>query len=260
MNFISTIQAGLLVSLKTTITGNVTYQRRDIETDHETEDGAHVATWETERHIRDADEHERALKARNLARTTITRVCSASNFGLLAPANRRDDLLAAVDEARRVADGFNALSRASKISVNVIVGRISEDDVEAVRAINSEVRSLLDEIQVGIYKLDPERIRDAANRARNLGQVLSPQASEKLTQAIATARSVARQLVKSSEQAATQIDATQLATLRFARTAFLDLDTANEIGAVASEARALDLQPVDATVTVAPAPAAKIEL
>ncbi len=42
-----------------------------------------------------------------------------------------------------LADEFNATARLTRLYVNVIAGRIAPDDVEAVKAINSEVRDLL---------------------------------------------------------------------------------------------------------------------
>jgi hypothetical protein len=45
----TTLRPGLLVSLKTSVTGNVLYARRDVEQEHTLDDGAKSATWETER-------------------------------------------------------------------------------------------------------------------------------------------------------------------------------------------------------------------
>ena len=45
----NTIRPGLLVSLKTTVRGNVSYQHTDIEPEHLTETGQQLAKWETER-------------------------------------------------------------------------------------------------------------------------------------------------------------------------------------------------------------------
>ena len=85
---VSTLRNGLLVSLKTSVTGNVSYIKRDIETDHVTEDGHLAAKWETERTIVDPGEHEAAIKVRSKARALVTGVCVASAFGLLCPGVR----------------------------------------------------------------------------------------------------------------------------------------------------------------------------
>jgi len=123
----------------------------------------------------------------------------------------------------------------------VLTGRIAPDDVEAVRAINSEVRDLMESMADGIDKLDVERVRDAANKARGLSGMLTPDAQDRIAVAIATARSAARKIVAAGEQAAVEIDRTAIRKIEEARTSFLDLDTAPaETTAPELEQRGLD--------------------
>jgi hypothetical protein len=180
----STLRPGYLVSLKTSISGNVTYATRTIEQDHVTDEGARQAKWETERTIADAKEHERATEARSKARHAITRICAASAFGLLCPLDKAAELEAAVAEARGIAEAFNATAQFSQLSVFVMSGKVEQNDVEAVRAINSEIRDLMAEMQAGIAKMDVKAIRDAAAKAKGLGQMLTPDASAKVAQAV----------------------------------------------------------------------------
>jgi hypothetical protein len=258
---ISTLRPGLLVSLKTSVTGNVSYAKRDIETDHDY-GGGRRAIWETERTIADPAEHENAIKARGKARTLITKLCAPSTFGLLCPDSRRAELDEAIRDAREVADEFNAGARLTTVAVHVLVGRVSADDVEAVRAINSEVRDLLAAMEVGIEKLDPSAIRDAATKARTLGQMLSPFAEEKVSRAIEVARSAAKRIAKDGEVAA-DVAAAQVRIIRSSRAAFLDLDEAVEVARpVETAGRSVDFMTPD-TVEIAamvPAIARQIEL
>lgn len=254
---VSTLRPGLLVSLKTSVTGNVSYSKRDIEADHATMSGERRAVWETERTIADATEHEEAVKVRGAARTLITKLCAPSNFGLLCRESNRGLLDAAVIEARNVADEFNAKARLTTVAVHVMVGRISADDVEAVRAINSEVRDLLTAMETGIEKLDAQAVRDAATKARALGQMLSTEASDKVSRAIDVARNAAKRIVKSGETVASEVDAATLRIIRASRTAFLDLDDAVEVSKpVDTSGRAVDFEPaemVEMSATSSPA-------
>ena len=238
---ISTLRPGLLVSLKTSIRGNVTYSKHDLEEERIAE--AERKKWETERTIADAAEFDAAKKARNLASTAIRGVCTWSAFGLLCPEDRKDELDAALVEARRIVDTFNAGAGLTSVSVNVIAGRIAADDVEAVRAINSEVRDLLDEMKAGVEALDVQTIRDAANRARGLGAMLTPEAQVRIQFAIDAARGAAREIVKAGETAAMEVDRRAVATITESRTAFLDLDGGVAVGATAEKARAVDFEP-----------------
>jgi hypothetical protein len=239
----TTLRPGLLVSLKTSVVGNVSYSKQTIENDHLTADGKRLAKWETERTISDPEEHEAACKVRARALTMIRSVCSRSAFGLLCPEIDVEKLERAVAQARELAEEFNAFARLTRVSIYVITGRIAPDDVEAVKAINSEVRELLDAMEDGLKRLDVDAVRDAANRARNIGAMLSPDAAARINSAIQVARDAARRMVRAGEQAASELDRATIARIEEARTAFLDLDDAGEITAPEAEGRAIDLLP-----------------
>lgn len=240
---ISTLRPGLLVSLKTSLQGNVSYRTRDIEAEHDASDGTRRATWETDKTIRDPAEHEAGIKARSRARGLVTAVCSDSTFGLLCPELDRDALTRAMEQAREIADEFNRGATITRLSVNVIVGRVAADDVDAVRAINGEVRDLMDAMERGLRNLDVGMVRDAANKARELGAMLSPVAAARAQAAVEAARSAARRIVKAGETAAVAIDERTIRTIRESRTAFLDLDDGAEMVAPTPAAAALDFDP-----------------
>jgi hypothetical protein len=241
----STLRPGLLVGLSTSISGNVKYRTQIIEEEHLTESGAEAARWETERTITDPAEHEAAKKVRSAARNDIVRVCAASAFGLLCPENKVADLEAGLATARRRVEAFNAMAQVTRLSVNVLTGRIASDDVEAVRAINSEVRDLLSQMERGIQRVDVKAIRDAADAAKALGSMLSPEAAERVQTAIDVARQQARLIVKAGEQAATAIDQAAIAKITESRAAFLDFDEAREVAAPQEVGLGLDLMPTE---------------
>lgn len=255
---ISTLRPGLLVSLKTSLAGNVAYQRRDIETDHIAEDGTARAKWETDRVIADPGEYDRAVKARGKARSLITAVCTPSNFGLLCPEGDRDRLTDAMAQAREIVAEFNREASLTQVAVFMIVGRVAADDVEAVRAINSEIRDLMTTMERGLMKLDVKVVREAADKAKELSAMLSPEASERAQRAITVARSAARKIVKAGEAAALEIDEATLNAIRTSRTAFLDMDDQAEVQAPTVTGRAIDFEVetaaiADAATSVRPA-------
>lgn len=254
----TTLRPGLLVSLKTSITGGVAYKRVDLDASEEKKaaEGAEIAKWETTKVVEDAADFEAAVKARGAARSKITAICSASDFGLMCPAARELDLARAIEEAKAIADEHNAKATRTIVSVYTITGRVAADDAEAARAINSEVRGLLDEMQEGIKSASPEAIRAAANKARQLGQLLSDDASKKVEKAIDQARAAAREIVKrvqkSGELAATVVADCATAEIDAARFAFLDLDTAKPIETSAPAVPALDMAPAEHAASSAP--------
>jgi hypothetical protein len=239
----STLRPGLLVSLKTSVTGNVAYKTFDLESEHLTPEGIKRARWETEKTVSDPEEHDRAIKVRSKARSLVTAICAQSDFGLLCPLERAGDLDSAFREARALADEFNDEARITRVQVFIIAGVVAQDDVEAVRAINSEVRGLLADMESGLQRLDVGAIREAANKARNLGSMLAPEAAERVQEAINAARSAARKIVKAAEEGAAEVDQATLRKLAEARTAFLDIDEGGEMVEPVAEARAIDLAP-----------------
>lgn len=244
---IPTLRPSLLVSLSSRIKGNCTYRTNDIERDHIDYDGSRKAKWETERTVSDPAEYEEAVKVRCEARNIVTRVCATSAHGLLCLLDNRQALLDAIDQARDLAASFNSRATMTRVEVTAIVGEIAQSDVQAIRAINSEITDLLEAMETGVRKLDPAAIRDAAKRAKALTAVCTPGASEKLQDAIDKARLAARKLVKSGEVAAEEVNAEAIRQITASRLAFLDIDEAPlqvEVSTVAPS-RALDLPPED---------------
>lgn len=238
----TTLVPGHLVSLKTSIKGNVRYAKRTIKPDTQAEDGSRSASWETDRFIADAKEHKLSAETRAKARNMVANVCIQTAFGLLCPETKVVKLQEALNEADQIVREFNKAARLSRIEFNVITGRIEPNDAKAIKGINSEVRDLLDLMQDGIAKLDAKKVRDAATRARLVGQMLSPQAYAKVSTAIDAARAKAREIVKAGELAAKEVNTENLRAIAVARTAFLDMDAAGEVAAPTEHGRAVEFE------------------
>ena len=260
-----TLRPGLLVSLSARVSGGVVYDRKDLDpNDVAVVTGkAAVTRWETTKVIDDPAEYERAVEIRNKARRLIASVCAASDFGLLCPSSREFDLARAIEEARKIAGEHNAAARRSFVSVYVITGRIAADDAEAARAVASEVRGLIDEMANGIKAADPESIRAAANKARNLGAMLTDEANAKVQSAIEEARKAAREIVKrvekSGEEAAKVIAEMDVAALNAARASFLDLDEMKPVETAKPEVAGVDFTPTEPKAETKAAPQIQIE-
>jgi hypothetical protein len=242
MSEIRTLRPGLLVSLNTSIKGNVHYQKVDLEGAHVDTNGEQRARWETTRVITDPAEHEAAVKLRGKINWLIRSVCAVSAFGLLCPESNADTLTEAIRESRALVDQFNADATLTRVSVNVLYGRIAQDDVEAVKAITEELRSLMEDMQIGLQQLDVKAVREACNKARGLGEMLSEDAKGRLDVAVKAARSSARKIAKAGETVALEIDRRAIAQIDMARTSFLDIDMASiDVATPIMSGRAVDL-------------------
>jgi len=239
--------------LRTTVGGgNVQYERRDVEQAHVDENGAQRSRWETIRYVTDPAELDEANKIRGKARGLVVNACISTSFGLICPEDRVDELDKAVMEARQMCWDFNQRSQHTQIQFNAVSGKVAQDDVAAVEAISLELRDLVATMEAGAAELNVKKIRDAAQRMRDTGQMLSPAVKLKVDDIVKAARKMARKMVKAGEAAAAEVDDQTMAQLRAARTAFLDLDTDEmspedqaEAEKAAAEARAAQARAVD---------------
>ena len=230
-----TIRPGYLVSMKSSIVGNVQTDREVIEARHTTEDGYEVEKALTTYTVIDPAEQAEAIKLRGKIRALVTSICTASAFGLLCPLSRNQELRDAIAQGREIAWEFNKRSQFTQIRVNVIYGQIAQDDFEAVQAISGELRDLMAEMEAGIKNLDIKRVRDAAQKANDTGQMLSVDAKLRVDEAVKAARKAARKISKAGEAAAVEISEEALKTLAGARTSFLDIDIDEEVHALAQQ-------------------------
>lgn len=260
---VSTLKPGLLVSVKTTIRGGVDYVKTDIEADHTVGDGR-VAVWETKRKVTNAEEFELATQVRSQARQLIVNVCSQSSFGLLCPQDNEAELNEAVAAAVSLAREFNVTARYSRIEVFSIAGRIAQDDVQAARAIASEVRDLMRDMESGIQNADAEKIRKAANSAKLMLGMLSSETSGKVSDAIEQARKAAREIVKrigkAGETVAVVVADLEIERIKSAQFAFLDLDDDIEVEPMQDIATAVEFEEAEMyAVAASPVEQAAIE-
>jgi hypothetical protein len=246
------LKPGFLVALGTTLEGGVSYERS--EQARETEgNGAlsyrEVVDWRTKRTTEDAVEHEKAVKARSLATNAVKRICArvGSQGTLLCPLEKEEELDAAIAEAHSIADSFNADARHTRVSVSIYKARMSESDEVNTRAIANEIKSLLAAMESGVVKLDAEGIRNAANRARQVGAMLESADAERVDSAISAARKAARAIVKrvekGGEQAADVLRDLQTRPIETARFAFLDSEEQARFAGLDSEGGAQERLP-----------------
>lgn len=251
MSYIATtLRPGFLVALSTSITGNVKYRKEVIEADTlNKETGALHAKWQTEREVKNAAEQEAATKVRSKVRTIVSSPCSLSSFGLLCPDAAKPDLDKAVAEARALVDAFNATATTTRLKVSILSGKIAPDDVEAIKAINTEITGLLNDMQNGLQKLDIDAVRAAASRAKQMGQMLNASAQAQIQIAIDAVRKTAKKITEAGDTGAKEIDRATITAITEARTAFLDLDEAAALQAPTVKGRGVDFEPGTATIS-----------
>jgi hypothetical protein len=243
---VKTLRPGLMVRLNTSVTGNARYRTTTIKAPRVDKDGARRSTWQTDKTIILAAEHDEAIRKRSRIRTIMLAQLVESNFGYLCPKANREKLDAAIEEATQIAVEFNRRAQLTRINFYVLVGEVASDDLQAIRGINAEMRSLLTDMDEGLRKLDVAAVRKAANDAKQLAEMLSDSAKAKVQKAIDIARKTARRIAKAGEVAAMEIDAQTLRIIEEGRKLFIDLDEPEDMVAPSVEdtdSKAIDLVP-----------------
>lgn len=184
------MRPGILVALKTTISGGVHYTRHDLE------NSGSFSKWETTKEMDDPKEYKRAVEVRGLAQRAILRLCIRTGFGLLCPLDNEAELDLAVAAARSLVDAFNVEAKHTMVTVNVVKGRIADNDEEALRALLGEATDLVERMDQGLAQADVASIREAANKARALVGIMDDEAAAPVNATIDAARKVAREIVK----------------------------------------------------------------
>jgi hypothetical protein len=155
-----TLQPGYLVALSVRCDGGVKYTRTDLDADKKEGDTAAVERWETIKTVTNPEEHKRARKTQSKCGSIVRSVCTHTAFGLLCPEAKLTRLQEAIAEARELADAHNGdeNNTTTTISVYVMLGKVAQTDQEAVRAVASEMRALVEAMEDGV-KPRPRRSR-----------------------------------------------------------------------------------------------------
>lgn len=222
------LKPGNLIALSTRMDPpGVRYERVDLgETDLAS--GAHVERWETKKTVADPAEYERATTTRSKIRSLIRGACIYyPNFGVfICPDDQMEDLDKAVAESEALVDSQEWVT--CKPRFWVLRGKLAESSREAVQAIRAEIGGLLEQLQRAAKVGDVKQLRDLATQARQLKGTLAPDTDgpvNAIDQAIAAARSLAREIVskveKGGERLAAVLTEQKLQPIAAARTAFM---------------------------------------
>lgn len=224
------ILPGVLVSLKTRTRGNVSYTKWDLERPHPTESGAEVSTWQTRKYVYDPAEAKEASQVANRARYLVSRVCVTTELDhLLCPAERRDELKDAIDEAKELVAEFNARASYTEVDISVVLGEVTDDAVNVAQTIMADTQKFMEQMQQGLRELDPKKIKAAIDKSRKLGQMMAPRDNLMVLQAAAAAEEARKRIIDAGEQVVVAIDAETIARIGTIRNSFLDFDTVDEV-------------------------------
>jgi hypothetical protein len=244
MTEIMRMKPGVQVILSTKIRGGTEYTKETLEYPTRQIDGAMESEWITRKRIEDPDEWERASKTRDKARSLIGSVCAKTEGGLLCPLENKAELIERIDEAKQLVGAFNQTAVYSHVKLHVYPLEVRADDVEATRAIFSEIEEFMADMAEGMAELDTKKVRAICDKAVNLNRMLDGEASEKLELVVKVARAACTRIVKAGGEIGGEMERNTIRLIKSARTQFLDVESPSTTVArpvSTGAARALDL-------------------
>ena len=234
-----TLRPGWLVSLSSRVSGGVAYERTNLVVEDD------FSKWETTKKIDDPEERKAAEEIRGKARYLISSKCSKTDFGLICSDANEPDLDEAEVQARALCLEFNKTARFSSVSIRVLRGRIEQNDAKAAKAVVEEIKLLVDEMNQGIVNADPEAIREAADKASKMSNILSAEKSQAVGEAVAAARKAAntinKRVLKNGEDATKVLADIQIGAIEKARMAFLDMSDDLDVEELPAVVRSVEI-------------------
>lgn len=189
------LRPGLLVSLNTSMHGNVRYSLSDIE--YERDGKREKRKGISEREIADTAEHEKGKQVRSAATYTVKKLCTATLHGLMCPVEDRAKLEAAIKDAENLVATFNDEAKVTTIGFHVAIGTMEPGDLRMLRSVQREIASLVRAMDDGIRAKDADAIRDAAVKAKAIAAMLETSDSKtELIKSVSRAREAATSIAK----------------------------------------------------------------
>lgn len=157
------IEPCILVRDRITVDRGVSYIRRDLSATPG-DDGSEDATWFTDRHYKNKEETKQANNTYMKARNRIRQVCLSTDIGFICPLSRKEELAAAIQESKEIADDFNRTAKVCRVNHIVVCTMIEPENKDAEQLINETVHSIGQSIKAAVANLDFKTARGAVKQ------------------------------------------------------------------------------------------------
>jgi hypothetical protein len=216
-----------LVSVKTSLNGGIQYNRKDVRDEH-LEDGSEEQEWNTTKVISDPEEYKVATLLRAKVAGMISNKCKLTPFGLICPEGEIETVQLTEQLAQLEVEEYNINAKYTTISLNVMMGYIASDDVQAAQRIAKQMRDLATEMKRCVRAGDIEGIREAAKTANQMRAILGEEEKARVSLAVKEARDAARtitkEVVKNGKKVDAVVPALKVGAISKMRLAFIDID------------------------------------
>jgi len=182
----------ILVTEKLSVERGVSYYRRD-ENVVTHRDGSEDATWLSQRHFKNKEEAKKADQVYSNARFRIRSKCLYTELGYLCPAANKDQLLAAVEEARGMVDEFNAGAKHCYIKFRVLCTTVDPTNRDGVEALRETLNQNTEALKTALKEFDVKKVRNMLVTTKPALELLQ---DPKARKALETVREEAREMAK----------------------------------------------------------------
>jgi len=242
-NGLSVLQLRPCLLLAATVSrhGGQSYTRAN-EKRTEREDGSVKTDWETTKILSDEIEFGEAMKLQNKCKRELTKLGRHMPVGVIAAADKRDEIQAFRDEWRAAFTEFNSTARFSKVEFSMMIFEIGGENVQALEEVLEQLREGLGDLEKVFASDSPTSMRDVVRRMAGF--------SELLPERVATTLELA---VKAAQKRASEISRADIKTTRIqakiAAELGPDADIQAELERLATEPLTADIRKRTARLT-----------
>lgn len=192
------LKACFLVGYKVSVHGGIHYNHHDEE--RWEEGSAEMATWLTEKEIKDASEYKRAQALRNKAKRYLRKLGVPSELGVMVPVEDEDEINKVYRQLQVEVDLFNIEAQHSEIRFRVLKFKIEGENELALQDMLQDMRRNLVDLKQAVKRADVKNIREVIQRMKGMEMVLPESAADYVQRAVADAKAQAIEMRKALEE------------------------------------------------------------
>jgi len=164
----------------------------------EREDGSVQTDWETTKILQDEDEFAEAVSLQNKCKVRLAKLGRHMPIGVIAAADKRDEIRAFRDEWRMVFAEFNSKARFSRVEFSLMIFEIAGENVQALEEVLDELRTGLADLE-RVYSTDnPVTMRDVIKRMTGFSELLPERVATTLDLAVKAAKKRAGEISRAN--------------------------------------------------------------
>lgn len=207
------LNPSLMIIPGISVIGGIEYDRKEIESQQDTDSKTDIKTWQTTRITHDAAERKAAVDLAGKLKSQIKKDTGSvfTKVGYVCPVENEDKIDAVEHAVRKSIADFNTTASYSKLEFNLWVFNIASTDTRAMAAMAQNINDTLKALEKAMASGNIHEVRQVVGNLVGLDAILPLGQGQAIKDLIASVRKQAREVVKAAVKAGKTIDEVQVA-------------------------------------------------